>query len=93
VPLGLSDAREARVLGNGTLLASVSVNHGTSEVIERWFRNHPLFGADIGDTPSPPPAPGAGTVADELKILAELRSEGVLTDEKFEAQKNRLFAG
>ena len=54
---------------------------------------HPLFGADIGDTPSPPPTAGAASVADELKKLAELRSEGVLSDEEFEAQKSPLLAG
>src|SRR5438046_3089347 len=36
--------RQLNVLGNGTLLAAVSVNHGTPERIERWFRSHPLFG-------------------------------------------------
>jgi hypothetical protein len=85
--------RTFSVLGNGTLLASVSVNHGTSEVIERWFRSHPLFGAATGGTSPPPPAPATASVADELRKLAELRSEGVLTDEEFEAQKNRLLAG
>jgi hypothetical protein len=29
------------VLGSGTELAAVSVNHGTSEKIEAWFRAHP----------------------------------------------------
>jgi hypothetical protein len=32
--------RTFNVLGNGTLLGSVDVNHGTSEKIEAWFRSH-----------------------------------------------------
>jgi hypothetical protein len=37
------------------------------------------------------PSPQA-SVADELGKLAELRAQGVLTDEEFEAQKTRLLA-
>jgi hypothetical protein len=37
------------------------------------------------------PAPIAGSVADELKKLAELRAEGVLTDEEFATQKAKLL--
>src|SRR4051794_21802155 len=35
---GKAMQRTINVLGNGTLLASASVSHGTPEVIERWFR-------------------------------------------------------
>jgi hypothetical protein len=53
--------------------------------------------------PAPPPVPAApaapaaptagGDVADELRKLAELRKEGILTDEEFAAQKARLLGG
>lgn len=33
--------RTFNVHGNGTLLASTSVNHGVSEKIEKWLRAHP----------------------------------------------------
>jgi hypothetical protein len=32
-------------------------------------------------------------VADEIKKLGELRSQGLLTDEEFAAQKARLLGG
>jgi hypothetical protein len=83
--------RELNVLGNGTLLASVSVAHGTPEKIERWFRSHPRFSQAA--TPSAP-APGpvdTALIADELRKLADLRTEGVLTDQEFAAQKARLL--
>ncbi|MFE5405638.1 SHOCT domain-containing protein [Streptomyces sp. NPDC056580] len=45
---------------------------------------------------APPPAPAAGddmtTKIDQLKELADLKSQGILTDEEFEAQKRRLLS-
>ena len=35
--------RTLNLMGSGTLLASVSIPHGTAEKIEEWFRRHPLF--------------------------------------------------
>src|SRR4051812_36343977 len=35
--------RKLNVMGSGTVLASVSVNHGTAEKVEEWFRRHPQF--------------------------------------------------
>jgi hypothetical protein len=45
--------------------------------------------------PAPPPPPAGGLSAnalDELKQLAELHSQGVLTDEEFATQKARILA-
>lgn len=46
--------------------------------------------------PPPPPAEPAGntmdTTIDQLKKLGELHDQGVLTDEEFAAQKQRLLA-
>jgi hypothetical protein len=85
--------RELNVLGHGTQLASVSVAHGTPELIEKWFRNHPLFGQNV---PIAQPAGASGglsnaLIADELRKLADLRSEGILTDDEFAAQKASLL--
>jgi len=50
---------------------------------------------------TPPPTPAAAQPAagddmtnkiDQLKQLADLKSQGVLTDEEFEAQKRRLLS-
>ncbi len=43
-------------------------------------------------TGSGQPMQAVGSVADELKKLAELRDSGVLTEEQFEAQKAKLLA-
>lgn len=90
--------RRLHILGNGSTLAFVDVPHGTSEVIEEWFRNHRLFHGNVArsaPTPSGPPVATAGAssmIADELRKLAELRNEGILSNEEFEAQKARLLA-
>lgn len=41
---------------------------------------------------APPPAPAAGAgVAEELKKLADLHTQGVLSDEEFGAAKSKLL--
>ncbi len=82
--------RTFNVLGNGTLLASVEVNHGTSEKIESWFRSHPKFGNRVVATPAL--SAQLVSMADEIKKLGELRTQGLLTDEEFAAQKARLLS-
>jgi hypothetical protein len=81
--------RKFNVLGNGTLLGTAEVNHGTAEVIENWFRSHPLFGASVSSTPGPGASP---SVADEIAKLGQLRSQGLITESEFEAQKARLLS-
>jgi hypothetical protein len=83
--------RQLNVLGNGTLLGSANVNHGTAEVIEKWFRSHPDFGKRASPTASS--VGNASSVADEIQKLARLRDEGLLTEEEFAAAKQRLIAG
>jgi Short C-terminal domain len=89
--------RRLHILGNGSTLASVDVNHGTSELIENWFRNHRLFHGNVArtrPTPSGPPAtqPDSSMIADELRKLADLRNEGILSEQEFEAQKAKLLS-
>jgi hypothetical protein len=90
--------RRLQILGNGSTLAYVDVPQGVSEVIERWFRGHKLFYGNVvrsSPTPSGPPAQPAvnqsAMVADELRKLADLRNEGILSDQEFEIQKAKLL--
>jgi hypothetical protein len=39
----------------------------------------------------PPQAPSGGIPIEELKELAELKAQGILTDAEFEAQKAKLL--
>jgi hypothetical protein len=81
--------RTLNVLGNGTVLASTGVSHGSAEKIEAWFRGHPLFGQRTAAPAAE--APSSELVADELRKLADLRDAGVLTDDEFAAQKAKLL--
>jgi len=69
-------------------VGTAEVNHGTAEVIENWFRSHSLFGANTASTPAPV---SSSSVADEIAKLGQLRSQGLLTEAEFEAQKARLL--
>ena len=42
--------------------------------------------------PPPPPAPAPVDTVSQLKGLAELRAQGILTDAEFEAQKAKVLA-
>lgn len=44
------------------------------------------------NAPPPPQQPAGGDVVGQLKELAELRAQGVLTDEEFARQKARILA-
>jgi hypothetical protein len=42
--------------------------------------------------PAPAPPPSSGDMFEQLKQLAQLRDQGILTDEEFAAQKARILA-
>jgi Short C-terminal domain len=42
--------------------------------------------------PAPAPAPAAPDMVTQLKELAELKSQGILTDAEFDAQKAKILA-
>lgn len=43
--------------------------------------------------PPPPPQAAAGDIVEQLKGLAELKEQGVLTEEEFAAQKAKILGG
>jgi len=82
---------ELRVMGHGTTLATVwPVSPAQAEKIEEWFRSHPLFG--LRSRTSALSVSPLSSTADELRKLADLRGEGVLSDDEFAAQKAKLLA-
>jgi hypothetical protein len=42
--------------------------------------------------PAPAPPPSSGDMFEQLKQLAQLRDQGILTDEEFATQKARILA-
>jgi len=85
----------------GSILAATALLVG----YRRFVQHRPLTGPDAYRPPGQragmgnlfgSPAKRAyerGNVADQLKKLGELRDQGVLTDEEFEAKKAQLLAG
>jgi hypothetical protein len=81
-------ARTAVIAGTAT---SVS-NRVSRRQAERWSQEQPQ---GYGYDEPPPPAPQAAAAPDpieQLKELAQLHQQGVLTDEEFAAQKAKLLA-
>lgn len=79
-----------RVHGQGTVLAEVDVNHGTTELVSAWFASRIGLGAtrvsqnesvSKGQNPS---------ISVELTKLAALHKNGVLSDDEFSAAKRKL---
>lgn len=83
-------ARTAAVAGTAT-----AVSGGVRRRQEaRWAQQEAPTGAPA---PTPAPAPAApaaegASVIDQLKELGELKSQGILTEEEFAAQKAKLLA-
>jgi len=85
--------KRLNVFGNGVMLGSANVTSigGTAEKVERWFRAHPDFGRALASA-APVVVQGV-SVADEVRKLAELRDQGVLTEEEYTAAKQRALGG
>jgi hypothetical protein len=80
-------ARTAVVAGTATAVSNrVSRRQG-----ERWAQQE---AAPPPAVPAPAPAPEAGgqSTIDQLKELGELKTQGILTEEEFAAQKAKLLA-
>jgi hypothetical protein len=91
MPLLRGMARTAAVAGTATAVSNrVSRRQG-----ERWAaQDQQYYPQEPPPQPaaSPPPAAQASTI-DQLKDLAQLKQQGVLTEEEFAAQKARILAG
>lgn len=62
----------------------------------RWARDEPAPEEppqQVYAAPTPAPAAPAPDPIAQLKELADLRSQGILTDDEFAAQKKRILAG
>jgi hypothetical protein len=84
-------ARTAVVAGTAT---SVS-NRVSRRQAERWNQEEAAQ-APPPEQAAPPPAaaaPAAGSTIEQLKELGELKSQGILTEEEFAAQKAKLLGG
>jgi site-specific recombinase XerC len=74
-----------KVHGQGTILAEVEVNHGTTELVAKWLKSRIGLGATrVVETNN------QGMV-EEISKLAVLLREGILSEEEFTAAKRKLI--
>lgn len=83
-------ARTAAIAGTATAVS----NRVSRRQAERWQRqgyyDEPEPDPGYAQPPPPPPAPAADPI-EQLKELAALNQQGVLTDEEFAAQKAKIL--
>jgi len=84
-------ARTAVIAGTAT---SVS-NRVSRRQANRWAAQDAQAYPQEQYAPPPPsaPAPAAADRVEQLKDLADLKQQGVLTEEEFAAEKARILAG
>ncbi len=84
-------ARTAVVAGTATAVS----NRVSRRQARRWSNQEPQYYDEpqrgYDEPPPPPPAPAATVPIEQLKELAALREQGVLTDAEFAVQKAKLL--
>jgi Short C-terminal domain len=81
-------ARTAVVAGTATAVS----NRVSRRQADRWSRQG--YYDEPEPAPAPPPAPAAAPAQDpieQLKQLAALKDQGILTDQEFAAQKAKIL--
>ena len=86
-------ARTAVVAGTATAVS----NRVTRRQANRWSQQEEQQYAQqqqqyAAPPPAPAPAPAAPDPIAQLKELAELKNQGILTEAEFEAQKAKILA-
>ena len=80
-------ARVAVVSGTATAVS----NRTSRRQSQRWAAQDQQAYQEQAPPPPAAPAPAAESRIDQLKELAELKSQGVLSDAEFEAEKARIL--
>jgi hypothetical protein len=82
-------ARTAVVAGTATAVS----NRVSRRQANRWAQQEEPQYAQQQYAQAPPPAPAAAPdIVTQLKELADLKSQGILTEAEFEAQKAKILA-
>jgi hypothetical protein len=82
-------ARTAVIAGTAT---SVS-NRVSKRQAERWNQQEAAQAPPPEQPPPPAAAPAGDSTIEQLRELGELKSQGILTEEEFAAQKAKLLGG
>ncbi len=89
--------RRRRPLLRGAMVGGVGYaagRAGARHAAQEESQEQRLAGVESQQAPpSPSPAAPSETTVEQLQKLAQLRDSGVLTNEEFEAQKQKVLAG
>jgi hypothetical protein len=86
MPLLRGMARTAVIAGTATAVS----NRVSRRQANRWAQEEQSAPAYMAAEPPPPAAPAPDPI-EQLKELAELHTQGILTDEEFAAQKAKIL--
>ena len=81
-------ARVAVVAGTATAVS----NRVSRRQAGRWASQDQPAEPQPAEAPAAPTAPDMDDKLDQLKQLGDLKTQGVLTEEEFEAQKSRILS-
>jgi transposase-like protein len=89
MPLLRGIARTAAIAGTATAVS----NRVSRRQLYRWAQqDDQQYAQQQQAAPPPPPAAPARDPVAQLKDLAELKAQGILTDAEFDAQKAKILA-
>jgi len=87
----------AAAVGGGAYMAGKRRAQAQQAQAAPAYDAEPAYAAPPQPPPPPAPAPSGGGLTQEameqLKSLAQLHDQGILTDQEFEEQKARVLAG
>ena len=84
-------ARTAVIAGTATEVAGAVSNHNQQRAMQQGVAQQ--YAPPPPEAPAPAAATSENDVISQLKDLAELKAQGVLTDDEFAAQKAKILAG
>jgi Short C-terminal domain len=90
--LGLA-ARTAVVAGTATAVAGGVANHQEQRVMQQQAAQQQAPQPEPAPAPAPSSGDGENSTIEQLKELASLKDQGILTEEEFEAQKAKVLGG
>ncbi|MFE2102337.1 SHOCT domain-containing protein [Streptomyces sp. NPDC059468] len=92
-------ARTAVVAGTATAVSNRVSRRQAGRWAQQDYEQQQAYAQQQEPAPPAPPAPQSAAPdemtqrIDQLKQLADLKAQGVLTEEEFESQKRRLLGG
>jgi hypothetical protein len=83
--------RTAAIVGTASAVGGAVSHHQQQKYAAQDAAAQPQYAEPAPQQYAPPPAPAEPDVTTELTQLAQLHSQGILTDEEFSAKKAQLL--